>query len=113
MELLHDLVLIKELPRDEVRTAGGLIVPGSATRFCVGVVRYAGPGAPHEGQYVAVAVQPGDKVAYMRSGQLGGAVAMPGADGDEQLDIIRYEDVLWVVARSSERPDRAETPCGE
>ena len=99
MELLHDMVLIKELPREEITTEGGIIVPGSAARFCLGIVRYAGRGAPHEGVFIEVAVKPGDKVAYMRSGQLGGAVTMPGAEGNESLDIIRYEDVLWIVER--------------
>lgn len=91
---LHDRILVKRSD-PELKTASGIVIPDSAgEKPEQGEVLAVGPGKRNErGDFVALAVKPGDRVLF---GKYSGQTTK--VDGDEIL-VIREEDVLAVIER--------------
>ncbi len=90
---LHDKVLVKRTEEEE-RSAGGIVLPGSATeKPSQGEVIAVGPGKKSEnGDVSPVGVAVGDTVIF---GQYGGNEIK--IDGDEYL-ILSESDIFGVVS---------------
>ena len=90
---LHDKVLVKRTEEEE-KSAGGIVLPGSATeKPSQGVVVAVGPGKKTEnGDVSPVGVAVGDTVIF---GQYGGNEIK--IDGDEYL-ILSESDIFGVVS---------------
>ena len=90
---LHDKVLVKR-PEEEEKSAGGIVLPGSATeKPSQGEVIAVGPGKKSEnGDVSPVGVAVGDTVIF---GQYGGNEIK--IDGDEYL-ILSESDIFGVVS---------------
>lgn len=89
---LHDRVIIKRV-EEETKTAGGIVLPGSATeKPSQGVVLAVGPGkALDNGQVRALDVKVGDKVLF---GKYSGSEVK--VDGEEVI-VMREEDIMGVL----------------
>ncbi|HVH34524.1 MULTISPECIES: co-chaperone GroES [Tahibacter] len=89
---LHDRVIIKRLEA-ETKSAGGIVIPDSATEKPVrGEVIAAGTGKILEdGKVRPIAVKAGDKVLF---GKYSGTEVK--IDGEELL-VMREEDLLAVI----------------
>jgi chaperonin GroES len=89
---LHDRVIIKRLEA-ETKSAGGIVIPDSATEKPVrGEVIAAGTGKILEdGKVRPIAVKAGDKVLF---GKYSGTEVK--VDGDELL-VMREEDIMAVI----------------
>jgi chaperonin GroES len=89
---LHDRVIIKRLEA-ETKSAGGIVIPDSATEKPVrGEVVAAGTGKILEdGKVRPIAVKAGDKVLF---GKYSGTEVK--IDGEELL-VMREEDLLAVI----------------
>ncbi|TDR47833.1 chaperonin GroES [Tahibacter aquaticus] len=89
---LHDRVIIKRLEA-ETKSAGGIVIPDSATEKPVrGEVVAAGSGKILEdGKVRPIAVKAGDKVLF---GKYSGTEVK--IDGEELL-VMREEDLLAVI----------------
>jgi len=89
---LHDRVIIKRLEA-ETKSAGGIVIPDSATEKPVrGEVVAAGAGKILEdGKVRPIAVKAGDKVLF---GKYSGTEVK--IDGEELL-VMREEDLLAVI----------------
>ena len=89
---LHDRVIIKRLEA-ETKSAGGIVIPDSATEKPVrGEVIAAGSGKILEdGKVRPIAVKAGDKVLF---GKYSGTEVK--IDGEELL-VMREEDLLAVI----------------
>jgi chaperonin GroES len=89
---LHDRVIIKRLEA-ETKSAGGIVIPDSATEKPVrGEVVAAGTGKILEdGKVRPIAVKAGDKVLF---GKYSGTEVK--VDGEELL-VMREEDLLAVI----------------
>ena len=89
---LHDRVIIKRLEA-ETKSAGGIVIPDSATEKPVrGEVIAAGTGKILEdGKVRPIAVKTGDKVLF---GKYSGTEVK--VDGDELL-VMREEDIMAVI----------------
>ncbi|GMV28149.1 MAG: 10 kDa chaperonin [Rhodanobacteraceae bacterium] len=89
---LHDRVIIKRLEA-ETKSAGGIVIPDSATEKPVrGEVIAAGAGKILEdGKVRPIAVKAGDKVLF---GKYSGTEVK--IDGEELL-VMREEDLLAVI----------------
>ncbi len=90
---LHDRVIVKRT-EEERTTAGGIVIPDSATeKPAKGEVIAVGEGKPLEnGEVRALAVKPGDVVFF---GQYSGQEVKD--DGETYL-VIREEEILAVVS---------------
>ena len=90
---LHDRVLVERVEGDE-KTAGGLIIPESATeKPAEGVIVAAGEGARKEsGELIPMAVKEGDKILF---GKWSGTEVT--VDGKELL-IMKESDVLGILS---------------
>ena len=90
---LHDKVLVKRTEEEE-RSAGGIVLPGSATeKPSQGEVIAVGPGKKSEnGDVSPVGVAVGDTVIF---GQYGGNEIK--IDGDEYL-ILSESDIFGIVS---------------
>ena len=90
---LHDKVLVKRT-EEEVKSAGGIVLPGSATeKPSQGEVIAVGPGKKSEnGDVSPVGVAVGDTVIF---GQYGGNEIK--IDGEEYL-ILSESDIFGVVS---------------
>ena len=90
---LHDKVLVKRTEEEE-RSAGGIVLPGSATeKPSQGEVIAVGPGKKSEnGDVSPVGVAVGDTVIF---GQYGGNEIK--IDGEEYL-ILSESDIFGVVS---------------
>jgi chaperonin GroES len=89
---LHDRVLVRRM-EEETTTAGGIVLPGSATeKPNQGEVLAVGKGRILEsGEVRPMDVKAGDKVLF---GQYGGtAVKVEG----EELLMMREEDIMGVI----------------
>ena len=89
---LHDRVVVKRV-EEETKTAGGIVLPGSAAeKPSEGVVLAVGPGKGLDnGQVRALDVKVNDKVLF---GKYSGTEVK--VDG-EQYIIMREEDILGVL----------------
>ena len=75
---LHDRVIVKRL-EEEKKSAGGILIPDSATE------------KPQKGEVIALDVKPGDKVLF---GKYSGQTVK--VKGDELL-VMREEDLMGVI----------------
>jgi chaperonin GroES len=89
---LHDRVIVKRLPEEEV-TKGGIIIPDSAKeKPAQGEVIAVGPGKTHDnGKVQTLDVKVGDRVMF---GKYSGSEIK--IDGVEQL-ILREDEILAVL----------------
>jgi len=89
---LHDRVVVRRLD-EELKTAGGIIIPDSATeKPSQGEVVAVGPGAANEaGAVQALDVKSGDKVLF---GKWSGTEVK--IDGEELL-IMKESDIMGVL----------------
>lgn len=89
---LHDRLLVKRV-EEERKTAGGIIIPDTATEKPIqGEIIAAGKGAvDDEGKVRPMDVKVGDRILF---GKYGGTEVK--IDGDDYL-ILRESDVLGVV----------------
>ena len=89
---LHDRVLVQRVEQD-VKTAGGIIIPDSAQEKPVqGEVVAVGPGARSEdGKLHPLDVKVGDKVMF---GKFGGSDVKAGG---EDLLIMKESDIMGVL----------------
>ena len=89
---LHDRVLVRRVEEEE-RTAGGIIIPGTAREKPMqGEVIAVGPGARDEtGKLVPLEVNVGDRVLF---GKWSGTEVK--IDGKELL-IMKESDILGIV----------------
>lgn len=89
---LHDRVVVERVAED-TKTAGGIIIPDSATeKPSEGVVVAVGPGIRKEdGTIAALDVKTGDRVLF---GKWGGTEVK--IDGKELL-IMKESDIMGVV----------------
>ena len=89
---LHDRVVVKRV-EEETKTAGGIVLPGSAAeKPSEGVVLAVGAGKPLDnGQVRELEVKVGDKVLF---GKYSGSEVK--VDG-EQYIVMREEDIIGVL----------------
>jgi len=89
---LYDRVVVRRM-EEETTTAGGIVLPGSATEKPMqGEVVAVGKGrALNNGEIAALEVKVGDKVMF---GKFGGTEVK--VDGEELL-ILREEDIMGIV----------------
>ena len=93
---LHDRVLVKRHPEEQV-TSGGLIIPDTAQeKPFFGEVLAVGPGRTlDDGSVRAVCVKPGDIVMWSK--YAGSTIAARGAVIDGERLVMREEDLLAVI----------------
>jgi len=98
---LHDRVVLRRLTAEE-KTAGGIIIPGTAQeKPTEAEVVAVGPGARNEqGQIVPLEVKAGDKVLF---GKWSGTEVK--IDGEELL-IVKESDILGIVDGAAAKPSR-------
>jgi chaperonin GroES len=98
---LHDRVVLRRLTAEE-KTAGGIIIPGTAQeKPTEAEVVAAGPGARNEqGQIVPLEVKAGDKVLF---GKWSGTEVK--IDGEELL-IVKESDILGIIDATAAKPSR-------
>jgi chaperonin GroES len=89
---LHDRVIVKRL-EEETKTAGGIVLPGSAAeKPSQGMVLAIGGGKQLDnGQVRALEVKVGDKVLFGKYS--GNEVKVDGED----LIVMREEDIMGIV----------------
>jgi len=89
---LHDRVVVKRV-EEETKTAGGIVLPGSAAeKPSEGVVQAVGTGKLLDnGQVRALEVKVGDKVLF---GKYSGSEVK--VDG-EQYIVMREEDIIGIL----------------
>src|SRR6476659_8286363 len=92
---LHDRVVVRRIAAEE-KTAGGIIIPGTAKeKPQEGEIVAAGPGARNEqGQLVPFDVKPGDRVLFGKWS--GTEVKIENQD----LLIMKESDLLGVVEKT-------------
>jgi len=90
---LHDRIVVKRV-EEETKTAGGIVLPGSATeKPSEGEVLAVGAGKPLDnGQIRALEVKVGDRVLF---GKYSGTEVK--VDG-EQLIVMREDDIMGILA---------------
>jgi chaperonin GroES len=90
---LHDRVIVKRV-EEETKTAGGIVLPGTATeKPSQGVVLAVGAGKPLDnGSVRALEVKVGDKVLFGKYS--GNEVKVDG----EELIVMREEDIMGVLS---------------
>jgi len=88
---LHDRVVVRRVEED-TKTAGGIIIPDSATeKPQQGEVIAAGPGGREDGKMIELDVKTGDKVLF---GKWSGTEVK--IDGEELL-IMKESDIMGVL----------------
>jgi chaperonin GroES len=89
---LHDRVIVKRV-EEETKTAGGIVLPGSAAeKPSQGVIMAVGAGKPLDnGTIRALEVKVGDKVLFGK--YAGNEVKVDGED----LIVMREEDIMGVL----------------
>ena len=90
---LHDRVVLRRLTAEE-KTAGGIIIPGTAQeKPTEAEVVAVGPGARNEqGKVVPLVEQPGDKVLF---GKWSGTEVKLN---NEELLIVKEADILGIIS---------------
>ena len=90
---LNDRVIVKRL-EDERKTAGGIVIPDTATeKPSQGEVVAVGPGKLDDnGKVIAMGVKPGDKILF---GKYSGTEFK--LDGNDYLH-MREDDIIGIVA---------------
>lgn len=90
---LNDRVIVKRL-EDERKTAGGIVIPDTATeKPSQGEVVAVGPGKLDEsGKIIAMGVKPGDKILF---GKYSGTEFK--LDSNDYLH-MREDDIIGIVA---------------
>jgi chaperonin GroES len=98
---LHDRVVLRRLTAEE-KTAGGIIIPGTAQeKPTEAEVVAVGPGARNEqGQIVPLEVKAGDTVLF---GKWSGTEVKIGG---EELLIVKESDILGIVDGTAAKPSR-------
>jgi chaperonin GroES len=91
---LHDRVIIKRL-ESETKTAGGILIPDSATeKPSKGKVIAVGPGKrSDDGKIHPLDVKVGDEVLF---GKYSGNEVK---DGKDELVVMREEDIMGVIEK--------------
>lgn len=87
-------VVLKEIKAGEVRSGGGIVIPGETTAKLFvqrGRVIAVGPGRPVQGVMVPTSVKVGDEVLYSKSG-----VSSMKMDGEDFL-IGNEEEIFCVI----------------
>ncbi len=89
---LHDRVLIREIRKEDKKTASGIIIPESvkddhSTRQ--GVVVAVGKGKTEDGKLVPISVEVGDKVLF----GWGEEVSV----GEENFFVVKDSDIIATV----------------
>ncbi len=89
---LHDRVIVKRV-EEETKTAGGIVLPGSAAeKPSQGVVLAVGAGKPLDnGSIRALEVKVGDKVLFGKYS--GNEVKVDG----EEVIVMREEDIMGIL----------------
>ena len=89
---LHDRVIVKRV-EEETKTAGGIVLPGSAAeKPSQGTVLAVGSGKPLDnGQVRALEVKVGDKILF---GKYAGSEVK--VDGEEVI-VMREEDIMGIL----------------
>lgn len=89
---LHDRVIVKRV-EEETKTAGGIVLPGSAAeKPSQGVILAVGAGKPLDnGTIRALEVKVGDKVLFGK--YAGNEVKVDG----EEIIVMREEDIMGVL----------------
>ena len=105
---LHDRVVVKRIDAEE-KTAGGIIIPGTAQEKPMqGEVIAVGPGARNEqGQLVALDVKAGDRILFGKWS--GTEVKLEG----EELLIMKESDIMGIIESqpASATPADKKTPA--
>ncbi len=90
---LHDRVIVKRL-ESETKSAGGIVIPDSATeKPSKGKVIAVGPGKTEDGKLHPVAVKVGDTVLF---GKYSGNEYKEGTD---EYVVLREEDIIGVFEK--------------
>jgi chaperonin GroES len=89
---LHDRVIVKRV-EEETKTAGGIVLPGSAAeKPSQGTVLAVGSGKPLDnGQVRALEVKVGDKILFGK--YAGNEVKVDGED----VIVMREEDIMGIL----------------
>ena len=89
---LHDRVVVKRV-EEETKTAGGIVLPGSAAeKPSEGVILAVGNGKPLDnGQIRPLEVKVGDKVLFGKYS--GNEVKVDG----EEVIVMREEDIMGIL----------------
>ena len=89
---LHDRVIVKRV-EEETKTAGGIVLPGSAAeKPSQGIILAVGAGKPLDnGTIRALEVKVGDKVLFGK--YAGNEVKVDG----EEVIVMREEDIMGVL----------------
>ena len=100
-EPLHDFILTKTLPPEEMKTQHGIILPGEVEHGTVNaLVLKVGPGLYLDGgKRVVPDLQRGDIILLQSNSGL--AINLDGA----AFEIVRYDSVIGVISRRN--PDAA------
>lgn len=95
---LHDRVIVRRVEA-ETKTAGGLIIPDTATEKPIqGEVVSVGPGVRDEdGNVHPLDVKPGDRVLFSKWG--GTEIKLDGED----LLVLKESDIIGVVETSTQK----------
>ena len=95
---LNDRVIVKRV-EEEHKTVGGIIIPDTAKeKPQEGKIVAAGPGKrDDDGKRIPLEVKEGDRILFSK--YAGTEIKI---DGEEQL-FMREDDILAILARSSER----------
>jgi chaperonin GroES len=98
---LHDRVVVRPVKAEE-KTAGGIIIPDTATEKPMeGEIIAAGPGARNEqGAIVALDVKAGDRVLF---GKWSGTEVK--IDGEELL-IMKESDIMGIIEATAAAPSK-------
>ncbi|PYP89828.1 MAG: co-chaperone GroES [Candidatus Angelobacter sp. Gp1-AA117] len=99
---LHDRVVIRRITETE-SVRGGIIIPDTAKeKPQEGVVIAAGTGKFEKGQTIPLAVKEGDRVLF---GKYAGSEIKIG---DEELLILREEEILGILTGESKAAEKPE-----
>jgi chaperonin GroES len=99
---LHDRVVIRRIAETE-SIRGGIIIPDTAKeKPQEGVVIAVGTGKYEKGQTVPLAVKEGDRVLF---GKYAGSEIKIG---DEELLILREEEILGILTGDSKAAEKPE-----
>lgn len=88
---LGDRALI-ERSEAELRTASGIVLPGSKEKPQEGIVRAVGPGArDKDGKVIPLSVKVGDKIIF---GKYSGSEVKLG---DREYVVLREDDIIGII----------------
>ena len=104
---LHDRILVRRVEAEET-ARGGIIIPDTAKeKPQEGVVVAVGTGKREKGELIALAVKEGDRILFGK--YAGNEVRID----DEELVIMREEEVLGVLSGASKSAEFAGAGSGK